>query len=114
MQWLEEESACKDGQAWFVKNKQEGKEAVKVFEKLIRVKQLSWANWGIVRVMTRPQYIAYAIFAAEQVINIYEKKYPNNKRPREAIEAAKAVLQNDTKPHKINLTRRQYPVTLGW
>jgi len=24
------------------------------------------------------------------------------------------VLQNDTKPHKINLTRRQYPVTLGW
>jgi len=33
--------------------------------------------------------VKLAIFAAEQVIEIYEKKYPNDKRPREAIEAAK-------------------------
>ena len=35
----------------------------------------------------------YAIYAAEQVIGIFEKKYPIDKRPRKAIEAAKAYLK---------------------
>ena len=45
--------------------------------------------------MTRPQYLSYAIYAAEQVIDIYEKKYPDDKRPRNAIEAARVVLKNN-------------------
>jgi len=36
----------------------------------------------------------YAIFAAEQVLGIYEKKYPEDGRPRKAIEAAKAWIKN--------------------
>jgi hypothetical protein len=44
--------------------------------------------------MTKEQRVQYAIFAAEQVIHIYEKKYPEDKRPRQAIEAAKAYLEN--------------------
>jgi len=32
------------------------------------------------------------VYAAEQVIDIYEKKYPNDKRPRNAIEAAKKCI----------------------
>ena len=38
--------------------------------------------------------VALAIFAAELVIDIYEKKYPNDDRPRKAIEAAKAYMNN--------------------
>ena len=93
--WLEEKKACAEGRVWF--GRQKKTEAVEVLQALIEEDQLDWANWTIVRVMTRPQYMAYAIYAAEQVLPIYEKKYPGNDKPRKAIEAAKAVLVNDTK-----------------
>jgi len=38
--------------------------------------------------------VAMAVYAAELVIANFEKKYPNDKRPREAIEAARAWLIN--------------------
>ena len=38
--------------------------------------------------------VALAIFAAEKVIGLYEKQYPGDDRPRKAIEAAKAYLEN--------------------
>lgn len=94
--WLGEKCACLDGVKWFKAEKERG--AIKVIQKLMIENRFPWANWLIVRVMARKQYLAYAIFAAEQVIDIYEKKYPNNKMPRQAIEAAKAVLENDTPP----------------
>jgi hypothetical protein len=41
--------------------------------------------------------VALAIYAAEQVIKIYEDKYPNDSRPRDAIKAAKAYLKTPNK-----------------
>lgn len=41
--------------------------------------------------------VDFAIFAAEKVIDIFEKEYPNDDRPRKAIEAAKEYLKNPTK-----------------
>jgi hypothetical protein len=41
-----------------------------------------------------------AIKCAEMVLYIFEKKYPNDKRPRKAIEAAKKCLANPTKENK--------------
>jgi hypothetical protein len=96
--WLEEKRACSEGRGWF--NAQKKTDSIEVLKSLISEKQLDWANWTIVRVMTRPQYLSYAIFSAEQVIDIYEKKYPGNDKPRKAIEAARAVLVNDTKETK--------------
>jgi hypothetical protein len=49
--------------------------------------------------MNKKQAVQYAIFAAEQVIDIYEGKY-TDKRPRNAIEAAKAYLKNPSKKTK--------------
>jgi len=66
---------------------------------MIKKKKLDWASRLIVRVMTRPQYLKYAIYAAEQVIDIYEKNN-QNERPRKAIEAAKKVLASDTKKNR--------------
>ena len=40
--------------------------------------------------------VNFAIYAAEQVVKIYEDKYPNDSRPRDAIKAAKAYLKNPT------------------
>jgi len=61
-----------------------------------------WSEMKIVKAWKwkREDSISLAIFAAELVIDIFEKKYPNDKRPREAIEAAKRVLKNDTKENR--------------
>ena len=87
-------SACKDGyQYWINCNKPN------LFEFIDQAQaddRWNWANWLIVRCMTRQQYLAYAIFSAEQVIEIYEKRSPGKDIPRRAIEAAKQVLRDDS------------------
>ncbi|WOI85966.1 DUF7666 domain-containing protein [Rhodococcus qingshengii] len=45
---------------------------------------------------TAEDSVRLAIYAAEQVIKIYEDKYPDDTRPRDAIKAAKAYLRNPT------------------
>lgn len=44
------------------------------------------------KLATREENQRIAIAVAEIVLPIYEKKYPDNKAPREAIEAAKSFL----------------------
>ena len=94
LRFLQSKGACSDGVAWFKAQKET--DIIKVLHALEIDNHWNWANWLIVRVMSRPQYLSYAIFAAEQVIETYEKRYPGNAKPRRAIEAAKAVLKNDT------------------
>ena len=57
--------------------------------------------WSEMRVVhahewTKPDSVALAIYAAELVIGDYEKRNPDDKRPRQAIEAAKEWLKNPT------------------
>jgi hypothetical protein len=98
-EWLKERSACNDGVKWFEGQKET--DGVKVVEKLIKEKQLNWANWLVVRLMsTHKMKIEYAVFAAERVIEIYEKEYPNDKRPRQAIEAAKVYIKDPNEKNR--------------
>lgn len=90
--WLKEKGACIEGINWLLAQKE--KNAIKIVENLITEKRYKWANWLTVRLLTHKQQIKYAIFAAEQVLDIYEKKYPNDKRPRRAIAAAKKCVIN--------------------
>ena len=96
--WLDDLSACSDGVKWWLASKEI--DSKKVVEKLMAENKFDWANWLIIRLFDRPQRIKYAIFAAEQVIDIFEKKYPGDKRPRLAIEAAKKVLGEDTEENR--------------
>jgi hypothetical protein len=91
-QQLKDWSACTDGYKWACGILKDKPMEVKKFLKITADHRLDWANWVIVRVMTYDQYVSYAVYAAEQVIDIYEKKYPDDKRPREAIEAAKKCI----------------------
>ena len=91
-QQLKDWSACTDGYKWACGILKDKPMEVKKFLKITADHRLDWANWVIVRVMTYDQYVSYAVYAAEQVIDIYEKKYPDDKRPREAIEAAKRCI----------------------
>ena len=45
-------------------------------------------------VWPKEESVRLAIFAAEMVIGIYETQYPNDDRPRKAIEAARNWLEN--------------------
>jgi hypothetical protein len=94
---LNEWGACKEGKNWFMA--QDETNEIEVAKKLIDV-NLNWANWLVVRLMTHSQQVQYAIFAAEQVIAIFEKKYSDDKQPRKAIEAAKEYLKNPNEANK--------------
>ena len=96
--WLKEQRACADGIEWF--NAQKETDSLKVLDALIKDKKLDYANWLIVRLMTYRQYVSYAVYAAEQVIDLYEKQCPDDKRPRQAIEAAKKCIDNPSEENK--------------
>ena len=96
-EWITQNNPCKEAVDWWDKNE---RDPLEILKKLIKVKKYSWMNWFIVRIMTYHDYVSYAVFAAEQVINIYEKKYPDDKRPRQAIEAAKKCIDDPSEKNK--------------
>ena len=71
----------------------------KITSKLIKEKHYDWCSWILVKMMDEKQCVKYALFAAERVLYIFEKKYPNDNRPRKVIEAVKEYLKN---PNLIN------------
>lgn len=89
--WIKEWEPCKEAIGWW-----DGKETnpIIILNKLINERKYDWANWFIVRVMEREDYIRYAVYATEQVLDIFEKEYPNDNRPRQAIEAAKRCIND--------------------
>jgi hypothetical protein len=66
---------------------------------ITKKERLQWASWLIVRLMDHKQKVGYAIFAAELVINYYESEYPNDDRPRKAIESAIAYIAGKKPAH---------------
>jgi len=97
-EFLKEKCACAKGYEWFIKQKET--DGIKVVKKLIKEDKHDWANWIIVRIMSYKQYVSYAVFSAEQVIDIYKKKYPNDQRPRKAINSAKECIKNPSVENK--------------
>ena len=95
--------ACHEALGWAepIWNGNEDTE-ISVIKRLMKDKKYTWVNWLIVQLMNHNNKIRYAIFAAEQVtIEIYEKKYPEDKRPCKAVDAAKLVLKNDTEETRV-------------
>ena len=90
--WLKKEDACSPGKKWF--ENQVESDGVIVVTKLMAEKKYPWANWLIVRLMDKPQIVNYAIFAAEQVLHIFESECPGDNRPRLLIEIAKHRLKD--------------------
>jgi len=61
-----------------------------------------WESMKIVKVWNweKEDSVSLAIFAAELCIDNFEKEYPTDKRPRQAIEAAKKWLKNPTEENR--------------
>jgi hypothetical protein len=113
-EYLKSIGACIRGIDWFCN--QPETDDIKIIERLISEKDrntesLRDANWLICRIFDRKQKIQYAVFAAEQVIGIFEKRYTNDDRPRKAIEAAKKCIENDTEENKKAYADAAYAAT---
>ena len=96
--WIDRWQPCQEGVDWFWQQKE--RDGIKIVEKLINEGKENWANWVIVRIMNRKQYIQYACFASRQILYIYEQEYPGDRRPRSAIEAAEKCISKDTKENR--------------
>ena len=92
--WLKEKGACTSGTEWFCNTFKMGTTEKELIEKLIKTEKTDWAWWYLRKVLTKEQSVKIAIYASEQVIGIFEKKYPKDDRPRKAIESAKEYLKN--------------------
>ncbi len=88
--WLLKESPCSDGLAFA---RQCNFDFAKIYDICERG---DWLIWLLRRTknISKSQSVEIAITCAEHVILIYEKKYPNNKAPRNAINAAKKWLKD--------------------
>ena len=59
----------------------------------------AWANWLMQKLVEGKKELAVkiAVYSARLVLGIYEYAYPDNRSPREAIEAAEKWLENPCK-----------------
>lgn len=105
-EFLQSINACQSGIDQV--DKYENKEPVAVIRQLVADNHWDWANWLLPRLMDYKGYVSYAVFAALQVIDIYEKKYPNDKRPRLAIEAAQRCIDDPSKKNKLEAAARAW------
>ena len=96
---LKKLGACHDGTAYALEHLK-GMDGAMAVSVLVKAYKIDWANWAIARLMDKENRIKYAIYAANQVIKIYEDKYPDDKIPREAINAAKRYLKNPTEENR--------------
>ena len=95
--WLLQHEAP-EGLIEWIKNKKE-RDPLKIL-RLLTKDNADQIVWLITKIMQDKDCIAYAVYAAEQVIDIYEEQYPGNKRLRVAIEAAKRCRKKRTKENK--------------
>jgi hypothetical protein len=101
VKYLKSLNACNEAIEEFAEQRE--RNTLKLFNKIIKSenhKYLNWANWLIVRLMNRKQRIQYVVYAAKQVLSIFEKKYPNDKRPRTAIKAAEKCIKADSNKNR--------------
>ena len=96
--WLESWDAEKGGIEWFESQKET--DSVKLLKKLVRQEKLDYANCAISHCFNRKQKIQSAVFAAEQVIVLYEKECPDDDCLSKTIEAAKLCIDKNSKKNR--------------
>ena len=97
---LTEWSACKEGVELFKSKCGESVDLKKFAKIAISLEKFDYAWWTIKHLLKKEQSVKIAIYTAEKVIDVFEKKYPNDDRPRKAIEAAKAWLKEPTETNR--------------
>jgi len=101
-QWFTDNSACFAGMDWINKQYENETEIehTEIINRLLPF-NFSWASWTICKLLSTENRIKYAVYAAKQILHIYEKQYPNDDRPRKAINAAENYLNNPCEENRI-------------
>ena len=89
---------CRDGVDWF--KSQTDTSPLALLDAAKTDKEQRYLSWGLTRLLNRNNNIRLAIFSAESVLDVFEKELPKDMRPRQAIAAARAVLENDTSENR--------------
>ena len=74
---------------------------------LTPIKKLRYPKWYSSE-KRKDVLIQFAILCAESVLHYFEDKYPNDKRPRKAIEAAKEYLRTKNAAHDADAAHAAY------
>ncbi|MBW2621304.1 MAG: hypothetical protein JRD68_00230 [Deltaproteobacteria bacterium] len=61
---------------------------------LTTIEKLDLPNWYTDEEIRKKIFIQFSILCAESVLSIFENEFPDDKRPRETIEAAREYLKN--------------------
>ena len=99
-QWLVDNNACLSGKERAFNIIGDGMELSELLPKFDRA---DWLLWTLKRTMnlTKVQYVELAVLCAGTVLKIYESKYPQDKRPRNAIKAAMNYVLNPTEANRV-------------
>jgi hypothetical protein len=98
-EWLREHDACTSGHDWALPHIGAGI----TLEKLLPLfDRADWMLWTLRKAdaMDKAGYVQAAILCAEEVLHIYENRYPEDMRPRYAIKAAIAYVKEPTEVNR--------------
>jgi hypothetical protein len=90
MNWIDDlrsKDPCAEGFAWAKENK-----ITSLAEAFARLERGNWWLWlasAFDVTLDKPSLVTFAADCAERVLPIFEKRYPNDSRPRKAVEAAR-------------------------
>ena len=104
LEQLKELKPCTEGFKWYASNiKTENIEEILT---ILSNHRWDWCRWLFVRLLNDRSNRLLAIYCAELVLPLFEKNYPDDNRPREAIEATKLYLEGKITPEELGLKRR--------
>ena len=89
--WLKEKSACSVGVKWLKEITGIATTAGDILRDTLEKDQSDYFRWLATRLMDRMECVEWAVFCAEQAI----RKFPNDARPRKAIDAARNYLAKE-------------------
>jgi len=101
LEFLEKKDACQEGIKKVTEWGLLGLPADEFIISLMKYNKFDYANWLITALLkTKKQLVKYAVYAAKLVLDIHEKEYPKDNRPRRAIEATEAYLKRPSSKNK--------------
>ena len=89
---LKKLNPCDDRLSWYLENIKTEEFSEILFQ--LNDHNAGWCRWLFARVLSKKERVEIAVFSANLVLHIFEEKYPDDDRPREAIEAAKKYLES--------------------
>ena len=104
LEQLKELNPCIKGFKWYSQNIKT--ENINEILHILAYHRWDWCRWLFVRLLSDKQNRQLAIYCAELMLPVFEEAYPSDKRPREAIEAAKLYLSGGIAAKELAVKRR--------